>query len=113
MGKSPIIIEPKTLIMKGSDTAMQVPRLLTVFVAARSVSKFIYRVNYQLAICMRMKKVFTGAELDGQPECRISFLAKILVQLDLIVTLNWLITRALLSLGQPTNGEIRSVVFWI
>ena len=56
-----------------------------MFVAVRSVSKFIYRVNYPLVICMRMKKVFTGAELDGQPECRISFLAKILVQDSVIL----------------------------
>ena len=55
-------------------------RLLTVFVAVRSVSRFIYLGNYRLVIYMRMKRVFIGAVLDGQPECRISYLAKILVQ---------------------------------
>ena len=56
-----------------------------MFAVVRSVSKFIYRANYQLVICMRMKRVFTGVELDGQPECRISFLAKILVQDSVIL----------------------------
>ena len=51
-----------------------------MFVAVRSVSRFIYLGNYRLVIYMRMKRVFIGAVLDGQPECRISYLAKILVQ---------------------------------
>ena len=55
-------------------------RPLTVFVAVRSVSRFIYLGSYQPVIYMRMKRVFIGVELDGQRECRISYLAKILVQ---------------------------------
>ena len=82
--------------MKALDIVMQVPRrvllisngqkiiifirLLMVFVVVRSVSRFIYHVSYQPVIYMLMKKVSIGAELDGQPECRILSLGRILVQ---------------------------------
>lgn len=60
-----------------------------VFVVEKSVSRSIYLVNYQLVIYMLMKKVFIGVESDGQLECRISFLAKILAQDSVILLCNF------------------------
>ena len=70
----------QVLIISNGQKVIIFIRLLMVFVVVRSVSRFIYHVSYQPVIYMLMKRVFTGAELDGQPECRILSLGRILVQ---------------------------------
>ena len=80
----------QVLIISNGQKVIIFIRLLMVFVVVKSVSRFIYHVNYQPVIYMLMKRVFIGAELDGQPECRILSLERILVQDSVIfIILYW------------------------